>query len=77
MFNAVSLPTNTHPHELIPNRTKDGLSDLITISQAAEILSVSKRTVSRMCLDGKIAAVKVGFQWRINKEKLINQFGLN
>lgn len=38
---------------------------LLTLTEAAEILKISKRTLHRMIQQGQIPAFKVGGQWRI------------
>ena len=44
--------------------------ELISITEAARMLNVSTRTVNRLCLDGKLKAVRIGCQWRINRNIL-------
>ncbi|MBQ3338700.1 MAG: helix-turn-helix domain-containing protein [Atopobiaceae bacterium] len=41
------------------------------------MLNVSARTVNRLCLDGKLKAVRVGCQWRINRKALREAAGLD
>ena len=43
---------------------------LLTLSEAASILKISKRTLHRMIQTGQIPALKVGGQWRILKSRL-------
>jgi len=43
----------------------DGSIKLLTPSQAASILKVSRRTLDRMIKNGQMPAIKVGGQWRI------------
>lgn len=50
--------------------------ELISITEAARMLNVSTRTVNRLCLDGKLKAVRVGYQWRINRRALREAAGL-
>ena len=49
---------------------------LIDTAQAAEIMSVNPRTVTRMCADGQIKAVKVRGTWRVNRDALLAFCGL-
>lgn len=50
---------------------------LMDVKQVAgEILHVSERTVTRMCASGELKAVKVGHQWRINRDALLEYAGL-
>lgn len=44
--------------------------ELLTASETARILRVTRQTVARMITDGRIRASRVGGQWRINKEWL-------
>jgi excisionase family DNA binding protein len=43
---------------------------LLTLSEAASILKISKRTLLRMIQTGQIRALKVGGQWRILESRL-------
>ena len=54
-----------------------GEPELISITEAARMLNVSTRTVNRLCLDGKLKAVRVGCQWRINRKALREAAGLD
>ena len=36
--------------------------ELISIREAARMLNVSTRTVNRLCLEGRVKAVRVGYQ---------------
>lgn len=49
---------------------------MLDCKQAASILSVSPRTVSRMCERGDLRAVKVMSVWRINRAALMQYVGL-
>lgn len=51
--------------------------ELISITEAARMLNVSTRTVNRLCLDGKLKAVRIGCQWRINRKALRKAAGLD
>ena len=51
--------------------------ELISIREAARMLNVSTRTVNRLCLDGKLRAVRIGCQWRINRRALCEYAGLD
>ncbi len=44
--------------------------ELLTISEVAEYLKVSKRTACLWCKAGKLPAFKVGHEWRITLEDL-------
>lgn len=43
---------------------------LLTVSEAADLLAVSSRTVARLCADGGMPAFRVGRQWRIDAADL-------
>lgn len=43
---------------------------LLTIAEAAEMLSVSEKTIRKWLLQGKLKGVKVGFLWRLRKKDL-------
>ncbi|MEE0963686.1 MAG: helix-turn-helix domain-containing protein [Ruminococcus bromii] len=45
---------------------------LMTIQQAANLLQMSDRTVLNLITSNKIEAIRVGNQWRIPKDKLLN-----
>lgn len=53
-----------------------GAPALVTPDEAAELMRVGKRTVTRLCNDGALKAVKVRNQWRINREALLAYCGL-
>jgi excisionase family DNA binding protein len=48
---------------------KDSSIQLLTLSEAASILKISKRTLQRMIQNGQIPAFKVGGQWRISESR--------
>lgn len=52
------------------------LPALLSSKEAARILGVSDRTVTRMCEQGKLKAVKVMSLWRINRDALLEFAGL-
>jgi excisionase family DNA binding protein len=45
-------------------------STLMTLSDAAEYLRVSERTILRLIAAGELVAHKVGRQWRLSKVDL-------
>lgn len=56
----------TDPNEMPP---------LMTIGQAGRILgNMSERTVRLLCEAGTIYAVKIGRQWRVNRDDLYRQY---
>lgn len=56
--------------------TTQFLPALLDSKQAARLLNVSERTVTRLCKGGKINAVQVGGQWRMNRDELLKRFGI-
>ena len=42
----------------------------MTLTEAAGILRISKRTILRMIQKGQVPALKVGGQWRIRESQL-------
>ena len=49
---------------------------LLTVEEAAGILRVSVRTVSRMCADGELPGVQVGRKWRVRTSELMSIIGI-
>ena len=43
---------------------------LLTLSEAANVLQVSTRTLQRMIRNGELPAFKVGGQWRLREAQL-------
>jgi excisionase family DNA binding protein len=43
---------------------------LLTLSEAAQLLQVSTRTLHRMIRSGNLPALKVGGQWRVRETQL-------
>ena len=43
---------------------------LLTLSEAADLLQVSTRTLQRMIHSGEMPALKVGGQWRVRRALL-------
>jgi excisionase family DNA binding protein len=43
---------------------------LLTLSEAAQLLQVSTRTLHRMIRNGTLPAFKVGGQWRVRERQL-------
>ncbi len=56
---------------------RSALPDLLDTHQAGAILNVTPRTVTRMCEQGKLKAVRVMSLWRINRDALLDFAGLN
>ncbi len=45
---------------------------LLTLQETADVLRVHKRTVYRLISEEKLAAVKVGGQWRVSERALLD-----
>ena len=58
------------------NHREDALPELISIREAANMSGVSERTINRLCLEGKLKAVRIGVQWRINRRAFRRDLGL-
>jgi len=43
---------------------------LLTLSEAAQLLHISTRTLHRMIQNGDLPALKVGGQWRVRESQL-------
>ncbi len=52
------------------------LPALLSTAQAANLLQVNPRTITRMCEQGKLKAVKVMSLWRINRDALFEFAGI-
>ena len=45
---------------------------LLTLTEAAQLLHVSTKTLQRMIRSGDLPALKVGGQWRLRERQLIS-----
>ena len=61
--------------EKAPQRRED-FPILMTIRQAESTGVACARKVRMMCASGEIRAVKVGTDWRINRDAFFEHFGL-
>lgn len=52
------------------------LPALLSTKQAATILNVTPRTVTRMCEQNKLKAVRIMSLWRINRDALLEYAGI-
>ncbi len=48
---------------------------LIDLEQASVLLGLSVESVRRYCVTKDLPVVQIGKQWRIDKQKLMKQFG--
>ena len=46
------------------------MDEIMTVEEVAAYLKVSKNTVRRWCVKGKLPAFKIEREWRINKKEL-------
>lgn len=46
------------------------MDEVLTVEEAADYLKVSKITIRRWCVRGKLPAFKIGREWRICKQEL-------
>ncbi len=49
-----------------------GISDILTVKEVASLLKTTCQQVRKMIAGGELSAVKVGREWRIPKEFLID-----
>jgi len=54
----------------LQERNDEGMMKLLTPAEAAEMLSVSEKTVKKWLRQGKLRGVKVAHLWRLRKEDL-------
>lgn len=66
-----------------PNGRRAGLTELpkdlpmlLTVEDAACITGSSPSAMRGMCRSGKLQAAQVGNKWRINRDALLDMFGL-
>ena len=53
------------------------MTELLTVGEVAEILSVSDRTVRRLCASGELPHIYIGSQLRFEKTDLQNYLKSN
>lgn len=53
------------------------MRELMTLEEVARYLHVGKKTVYRLLEQGEIPAVKIGHQWRFNRNSTINTLTLS
>ncbi len=49
----------------------EGLPLLLNGKEVAELLSISERQAVRLAKEGGLPAVRVGLQWRFNRDKVL------
>lgn len=53
------------------------LENLYNVAQVAEKLGIAKKTVRDLINDGSITAYKVGREWRISEQNILNYLNQN
>ena len=46
------------------------MDEILTVREVAEYLKLSRTTIWRWCLEGKLKAFKVGRGWRIHRSEI-------
>lgn len=72
---SITYTTPERPHrrrapESSPQDLLDTMGDLLSVQEAALVLGVNGRTVTRLCHKGEIPAIRVASLWRIPKARL-------
>ena len=63
-------PHRHRPAQEEPQDLLDTMGDLLSVQEAALVLGVNGRTVTRLCHKGEIPAIRVASLWRIPKARL-------
>ena len=51
------------------------MSEILTVKEAAALLKTSRQQIRRMFQNGELPAVKVGREWRISRNALLDYLG--
>ena len=51
------------------------MSEILTVKEAAALLKTSRQQIRRMIQNGELPAVKVGREWRISINALLDYLG--
>ena len=51
------------------------MSEILTVKEAAALLKTSHQQIRRMIQNGELPAVKVGREWRISRNALLDYLG--
>lgn len=49
---------------------QNGLPDVLTVDEIARYLRVSRTTICRWCVQGRLPAFRIGRGWRVQREDL-------
>ena len=52
------------------------MSEILTVKEAAALLKTSRQQIRRMIQNGELPAVKVGREWRISRNALLDYLGI-
>ena len=52
------------------------MSEILTVKEAAALLKTSRQQIRRMIQNGELPAVKVGREWRISRNALLDYLGV-
>lgn len=69
-YAAPERPRRSRAPESDPQDLLDTMGDLLSVQEAALVLGVNARTVTRLCQKGEIPAIRVASLWRIPKTRL-------
>lgn len=72
-----STVQNQQEQEEAKQLLKEAFPKLMSVKQTADVLNVSTRSVSKLCSQGKLKAVKVLSVWRVNRDALFEFAGLD
>lgn len=51
------------------------MNEILTVKEAAALLKTSRQQIRRMIQNGELPAIKVGREWRISKNALLDYLG--
>ena len=51
------------------------MSEILTVKEGAALLKTSRQQIRRMIQNGELPAVKVGREWRISRNALLDYLG--
>lgn len=51
------------------------MNEILTVKEAAALLKTSRQQIRRMIQNGELPAVKVGREWRISRNALLDYLG--
>ena len=51
------------------------MNEVLTVKEAAALLKTSRQQIRRMIQNGELPAVKVGREWRISRNALLDYLG--